>query len=69
MSIDYNAVRRRLEELKRAYNLKNYDFCKIYNPDKCGKAESNATNYMSAIFSGRNYPNNTSGPAKIELVY
>ena len=63
-------IRKRLEELKLSKKLSNYEFCKIYAPEKCKtQKDSLANNYISAIFSGRNYPKETSGPAKIELVH
>ena len=67
MAIDYGTIRTRLADLKEKRNLKNYEFCQIYAPEKCEKSKAYAENYISAIFSGRNYPKDTNGPASIEL--
>lgn len=67
MAIDYGTIRTRLADLKEKSKLKNYEFCQIYAPEKCEKSKAYAENYISAIFSGRNYPKDTNGPASIEL--
>lgn len=67
MALDYNEIRGRLADLKDKSKLKNYEFCQIYAPDKCEGSKANAENYISAIFTGRNYPKDTSGPIYPEL--
>lgn len=58
---DYTPIRNRLMELKKAANLDAVAFCKIYAPEKCS-SESNAKNYISALSTGRNYPDEKHGP-------
>ena len=67
MGINYSELRSRLLKLKTDNGLNNYEFCKIYAPDKCGVKKSTVENYISAIFSGRDYPKSTSGPIYPEL--
>ena len=67
MGIDYSKVRERLAALKDKSGMDNYEFCKIYAPEKCKKNKQTATNFISAIFSGRNYPKETSGPEYPQL--
>lgn len=67
MALDYNDIRGRLEDLKYKSKMKNYEFCQIYAPEKCEGSKASAENYISAIFTGRNYPKETSGPVYPEL--
>ena len=69
MSLDYNNIRGRLADIKAKSKLNNYEFCKIYSPDRCTASKATAENYMSAVFTGRNYPKDTSGPVYPELDY
>ena len=64
--IDYDAIRERLIEIKKAANLDNYEFCKIYAPERCS-SKSNADNYISALSTGRNYPDEKHGPLLPDL--
>lgn len=59
MGFDYAGIRERLMKLKEQAKLDNYEFCKIYAPEKCTTKE-NAENFISAVFSGRRYPTATS---------
>ena len=67
MGINYSELRNRLLKLKSDNRLNNYEFCKIYAPDKCSVKKSTVENYISTIFSGRDYPKSTSGPIYPEL--
>ena len=67
MSIKYNELRERLLKLKTDNGMNNYEFCQIYAPEKCGVKRTTVENYISAIFSGRDYPKSTSGPIYPEL--
>lgn len=58
---DYSEIRNRLMELKEQAGLDAYQFCEIYAPEKCS-SESNAKNYISALSTGRNYPDEKHGP-------
>lgn len=68
MECDYASIRNRLQELKERAKLDNYEFCKIYAPDKC-TSKDNAENYMSAVFSGRRYPTSASRHMIPEIEY
>lgn len=67
MSINYNELRERLLKLKTNNQMNNYEFCQIYAPERCCTKKTNAENYISAVFSGRDYPKSTSGPIYPEL--
>ena len=56
VNFDHYAIRSRLVDLKKKAGMSNYEFCKIYAPEKCD-SKSNADNYISAVFTGRNHPN------------
>ena len=58
---DYSEIRNRLMKLKEQAGLDAYQFCEIYAPEKCS-SESNAKNYVSALSTGRNYPDEKHGP-------
>ena len=60
-SFDYSGIRDRLMKLKEQAGLDAYQFCEIYAPEKCS-SESNAKNYISALSTGRNYPDEKHGP-------
>ena len=60
-SFDYSGIRDRLMKLKEQAGLDAYKFCEIYAPEKCS-SESNAKNYISALSTGRNYPDEKHGP-------
>ena len=64
--IDYASIRERLMALKKKANLDNFEFCKIYAPEKCS-SKSNADNYISALSTGRNYPDEKHGPLYPDL--
>lgn len=66
MGINYPEIRERLMALKKSQNLDNYEFCKIYAPEKCS-SETNAKNYISALSTGRNYPDDKHGPLLPDL--
>ncbi len=66
MGINYPEIRERLMALKKSQNLNNYEFCKIYAPEKC-ISETNAKNYISALSTGRNYPDDKHGPLLPDL--
>ena len=61
MEMDYAGIRERLIDLKKSKKMSNSDFCKIYAPEKCS-TKSNAENYISALSTGRNYPDEEHGP-------
>ena len=67
MGINYDEIRERLMELKKSKNMDNYEFCKIYAPEKCDSSKSNAENYISALSTGRNYPTEKHGPLLPDL--
>ena len=67
MGINYVEIRERLMELKKSKNMDNYEFCKIYAPEKCDSSKSNAENYISALSTGRNYPTEKHGPLLPDL--
>ena len=77
MSLNYEAIRERLLELKVSKNMSNFDFCKIYAPEKTEPTmknpqkdpKSKADNYISALFSGRDYPDAKHGPLYPDLVH
>ena len=66
MGIDYRSIRERLIGLKKQAKMNNFDFCKIYAPEKC-TSKTLADNYISALSTGRNYPNERSGPVLPDL--
>ena len=66
MEIDYAGIRDRLIDLKKTKKMSNSDFCKIYAPEKCC-SKSNADNYISALSTGRNYPDEEHGPLLPDL--
>ena len=66
MEIDYAGIRDRLIDLKKSKKMKNSDFCKIYAPEKCC-SKSNADNYISALSTGRGYPDEEHGPLLPDL--
>ncbi len=67
MGINYDEIRERLMELKKSKNMDNYEFCKVYAPEKCDSSKSNAENYISALSTGRNYPTEKHGPLLPDL--
>ena len=60
IQIDYNAIRERIFALKKSAKLSNYEFCKIYAPEKC-TSKTLADNYISALSTGRGYPDERHG--------
>jgi len=66
MEINYAEIRERLIALKKSKKMKNCDFCEIYAPEKCS-SKTNAENYISALSTGRDYPNPGDGPVLPDL--
>lgn len=66
-SFDYTPIRDRLMKLKKDAGLDAVDFCRIYAPEILEKSESNARNYISALSTGRGYPDDRHGPLKPDI--
>lgn len=66
MGINFEEIRERLITLKKSKKMNNYDFCRIYAPEKC-TSKPNAENYISALSTGREYPNQGDGPLYPDL--
>lgn len=68
MGINFVDIRERLIALKKSRKMNNYDFCRIYAPEKC-TSKTNAENYISALSTGREYPNQGDGPLYPDLAH